>query len=113
MEIRRITLRECALDDYLHGVTMPDIRDNTTRRRLEFDVDGHIAFIEYRRADGVLTLNHTEVPKPLAGRGIGSELARSALDWARAQGFKIVPRCPFIKAYIDKHAEYADLPSNR
>ena len=88
---------------------MPKIRDNTARHRLEFDVDGHVAFTEYRRAGDVLTLNHTEVPKQLSGRGIGSTLARNALDWARAQGLKVVPRCPFIKSYIDKHAEYADL----
>ena len=88
---------------------MSEIRDNTARHRLELDVDGRIAFTEYKRADGVLTLNHTEVPKQLSGRGIGSALARGALDWARAQGLKVVPRCPFIKSYIDKHAEYADL----
>ena len=88
---------------------MPEIRDNTARRRLELDVDGHVAFTEYGRANDVLTLNHTEVPKHLSGRGVGSTLARGALDWARAQRLKVIPRCPFIKSYIDKHAEYADL----
>jgi predicted GNAT family acetyltransferase len=88
---------------------MPEIRDNTARRRLELDVGGYIAFTEYRRVDDVLTLNHTEVPKQLSGRGIGSTLARGALDWARARRLRVVPRCPFIKNYIDKHAEYADL----
>jgi predicted GNAT family acetyltransferase len=52
---------------------------------------------------------HTEVPKELEGRGIGSALIRGVLDTARRQGLKVVPLCPFAKAYIEKHPEYADL----
>jgi len=48
-----------------------NIRDNTERHRFELDADGHIAFANYKRADGVLTMLHTEVPKELEGRGIG------------------------------------------
>ena len=88
---------------------MPDVRNNTDRHRFELDVDGHIAFTDYQLAAGVLTFTHTEVPKELAGRGIGSTLARGALDLVRAQGLKVVAKCPFIKGYIDKHAEYSDL----
>lgn len=88
---------------------MPEIRDNPARHRFELDVDGHIAFSEYTRSGPVVTLRHTEVPPALNGRGIGSTLVRGVLDLLRAQGAKVVPRCPFVKAYIDKHAEYADL----
>jgi predicted GNAT family acetyltransferase len=63
----------------------------------------------YKLAPGVITFTHTLVPKELEGRGIGSKLARGALDAARAQGLKVVPKCPFIAGYIGKHAEYADL----
>jgi predicted GNAT family acetyltransferase len=52
---------------------------------------------------------HTEVPKELEGRGIGSALIRGVLDTARREGLKVNPLCPFAKAYIDKHPEYADL----
>ncbi len=52
---------------------------------------------------------HTEVPKELGGKGIGSALARGLLDIARAQGLKVVPKCPFVAGYIGKHPEYADL----
>ena len=86
-----------------------NVRDNTQRHRFELDADGHIAFSEYKRADGVLTVMHTEVPAALGGKGVGSALVRGLLDIARAQGLKVVPKCPFVAAYIDKHPQYADL----
>jgi predicted GNAT family acetyltransferase len=52
---------------------------------------------------------HTEVPKALEGRGIGSALIRGVLDIARSEGLKVNPLCPFAKAYIEKHPEYVDL----
>ena len=85
------------------------VRDNTERHRFELDADGHVAFSNYKRADGVLTILHTEVPKALEGHGIGSALVRGVLDIARAQGMKVVPVCPFVKSYMDRHPEYADL----
>src|SRR5262249_23327226 len=71
------------------------VRDNGKLHRFELDADGHIAFSEYKRGDGLLTIMHTEVPKVLEGRGIGSALIRSVLDTARAQGLKVKPICPF------------------
>jgi len=86
-----------------------NVHDNSERHRFELDADGHIAFSNYKRADGVLTILHTEVPKALEGHGIGSALIRGVLDTARAQGIKVVTVCPFAKAYVDRHPEYADL----
>ncbi|MBI5909779.1 MAG: N-acetyltransferase [Betaproteobacteria bacterium] len=86
-----------------------NVRDNTQRHRFELETDGHIAFSEYKRADGVLTIMHTEVPAALGGKGVGSALVRGLLDIARAQGLKVVPKCPFVAGYIDKHPQYADL----
>ena len=86
-----------------------NVRDNTERHRFELDADGHVAFSNYKRADGVLTILHTEVPKVLEGRGSGSALARGVLDTARALGLKVVPICPFVKAFMDRHPEYDDL----
>lgn len=89
---------------------MPDaVRDNAERHRFELDADGHIAFSEYKRNGATLTIMHTEVPKELNGKGIGSALVRGMLDIARAQGLKVVPLCPFVAGYIDRHPEYADL----
>jgi predicted GNAT family acetyltransferase len=86
-----------------------NVRDNTERNRFELDADGHIAFSNYKRADGVLTILHTEVPKALEGRGIGSALIRGVLDTARSQELKVIAVCPFAKSYIERHPEYADL----
>jgi uncharacterized protein len=86
-----------------------NVRDNAERHRFELDADGHIAFSNYKRADGVLTILHTEVPKALEGHGIGSALIRGVLDTARSQGLKVIAVCPFAKTYIGRHPEYADL----
>src|ERR1700730_8106345 len=86
-----------------------DIVNNRARHRYELPVDGHIAATYYAIADGVITFIHTEVPPELGGQGIASKLIRGALDQVRAEGLKVIAQCPFVKAYIDKHPEYADL----
>ena len=88
---------------------MSDVRDNTERSRFAINVDGNIAFSEYLRTGDRLTIRHTEVPKALEGRGIGSALARGLLDLARTRKLKVKPLCPFVAGYIKKHPEYADL----
>lgn len=85
------------------------VRNNTDKNRYELSVDGHLAATYYRLADGVITFIHTEVPDALAGRGVGSKLIKGALDQVRAAGLKVVPQCPFVRAYIEKHPDYADL----
>jgi predicted GNAT family acetyltransferase len=85
------------------------VRINTSRRRFELEADGYVAFSDFCRDNSVLTIKHTKVPKELEGRGIGSRLVRGELKIAREQGLKVVPKCPFVKAYIDKHPEFADL----
>jgi hypothetical protein len=85
------------------------IRDNPSRHRYETEVDGHVAYVVYRRESGVITFVHTEVPKELSGRGVGSALARHVLEAARAEGLKVVPMCPFIAAWMKKHPEFDDL----
>jgi predicted GNAT family acetyltransferase len=85
------------------------VRDNPARNRFELEVDGVVAFSEYRRKAGVVTFIHTEVPDSLGGKGVGSRLAKGALDLVRASGEKVIARCPFIAAYLKKHAEYQDL----
>jgi hypothetical protein len=72
-------------------------------------LDGHIAATYYKIADGVITFIHTEVPPELGGKGVGSKLVKGALDQLRAEGLKVIAQCPFVKAYIEKHPDYADL----
>jgi predicted GNAT family acetyltransferase len=86
-----------------------EVRNNPSLGRYELDVEGHTAVAYYERADDVVTFIHTEVPQELSGRGIGSRLARGALDAVRAEGLEVVAKCPFVAGYIAKHPEYADL----
>jgi predicted GNAT family acetyltransferase len=88
---------------------MTDVVNNLEKHRYELAVDGHIAATYYEIADGVITFVHTEVPPELGGKGIGSQLIKGALDQVRSEGLKVIAQCPFVKAYIGKHAEYADL----
>jgi uncharacterized protein len=88
---------------------MSDVVNNPARHRYELAVDGHIAATYYNIADRVITFIHTEVPPELGGKGIGSRLIQGALDQVRADGLKVIAQCPFVKAWIDKHADYADL----
>jgi predicted GNAT family acetyltransferase len=87
----------------------PELRQNAARGRYEFDVDGATAIAVYRAAPGVLTVTHTEVPAALRGQGIGSRMVRAVLTDVRAQGLKVVARCPFVADYIARHPEFADL----
>ncbi|MBN9062543.1 MAG: N-acetyltransferase [Rhizobiales bacterium 65-9] len=88
---------------------MTSVRDNSAAARFELDSEGHTAFAEYRLAGDVITFTHTVVPKELGGKGVGSALARGALDQVRARGLKVVAQCPFIAAFIKKNEDYADL----
>ncbi|MGE5214389.1 MAG: GNAT family N-acetyltransferase [Nitrospirota bacterium] len=54
-------------------------------------------------------MTHTKVPRNIEGRGIGSRLVRGEFEIAQAQGLKVLPKCPFVKAFIDRHPEYSHL----
>jgi hypothetical protein len=88
---------------------MSEVRDNQAKRRFEIEVAGITAFAEYSRKGEVVTILHTEVPEALSGKGVGSKLARGALDLIRARGEKVIAKCPFTAAFIKKHPEYQDL----
>jgi uncharacterized protein len=83
--------------------------EQVTNGRFEIEQDGHTAYLEYNLTGKVLQLIHSEVPEALRGRGIASELASSALNWAREHGVKVDVICPSVAAYIEKHPEYSDL----
>lgn len=85
------------------------VQNNPAKHRYELEVEGHIAASYYQLSGDIITFTHTEVPKELEGKGIGSRLVKGALDQVRASGLKVVPQCPFVKGYIGKHPEYADL----
>jgi predicted GNAT family acetyltransferase len=89
---------------------MTEVRDNAERRRFEVVVDDDVAgFADYQRRGGRIIFVHTQIDPGREGQGLASTLARAALDAAREAGEPVVPLCPFIAAYIERHEEYADL----
>jgi predicted GNAT family acetyltransferase len=84
--------------------------DNAERHRYELrSGEELIGIVTYRLADGVIALVHTEVDPAHEGHGYAAVLARGALDDARSRGLRVVPSCPYVASYIEKHPEYADL----
>lgn len=86
-----------------------EIFDHPELGRYEARLDGELAGLAaYTLSDGKIVFTHTEVH--LEGQGVGSALVRWALDDVRRRGsLTVVPQCPFVRGYIEKHPEYADL----
>ena len=78
--------------------------------RWEVRVDGTLAgFTEYFVKDDRFVFVHTEIGEDFEGHGAGSALARGALDEVRSMGALLVPLCPFIHGWIERHPDYEDL----
>jgi predicted GNAT family acetyltransferase len=89
----------------------PDIEvtNDELAQRWEARIDEAVCLIQYDRQGNRILYLHTEVPPALEGRGIASALARAALEDARARNLTVVPLCPFVSAYIQRHPEYLPL----
>jgi uncharacterized protein len=87
-----------------------EVVDDVARSRFEVLVDGEVAgFAEYRRRPSAVSFTHTVIDPAYEGRGLGSVLARRALDAVREDGAQVLPYCPFIRGWIARHPEYLDL----
>ena len=85
------------------------VRDNRAEAEFELTVDGERAVAAYQLEGDTIVFTHTLVPPAIEGRGVGSKLIRAALDSARDRGLTVVPQCPFVAAFIERHEEYRDL----
>ena len=86
-----------------------EVRDNAAASRYELLFDGAVVgFSEYRDREGRRIFVHTIVEPAHGGRGLGNRLARAALDDALAREMPVVARCPFIRAWIERHPDYAE-----
>jgi predicted GNAT family acetyltransferase len=85
------------------------VTHNEAAQRFELPVDGARALLTYRRFPDRIVLLHTEVPPPFEGHGIAAKLSRSALAFARSNRLQVVPLCPYVSSFIQKHPEYQDL----
>jgi uncharacterized protein len=82
-----------------------DVVDNPSQNRFELALEASVAVAYYRRDGNRLTLLHTEVPQELSGRGIGTRLADGVFQILRAEGVRVVAKCPFMAAYASRHPE--------
>jgi predicted GNAT family acetyltransferase len=88
---------------------MADVQvvDNTDRHRFDLEQEGHRAELVYEVDGDRLVLVHTGVPEALGGRGLGGQLVRAAVERARREGLTLVPRCPYARSWLEKHADEA------
>ena len=85
------------------------VTHNPEEKRFEIRVESHLAELKYRMQGERIVFTHTGVPKALEGRGVGSRLVRTGLEYAREQGLKVVAHCSFVAAYLKRHPEYQHL----
>lgn len=90
-----------------------EVVDNPAAGRFEIRIGDEVAFVTYRREGNTIAYIHTEVPEALEGHGIAARLAAHALEYARANGLLVVPLCPYVAAYLERHPEYQDLVAPR
>jgi uncharacterized protein len=84
--------------------------DVPDRGRFEATLDGElVGLLDYQRKDGLIFYNHAETMIPFRGRGIAGQVVRTALLAARAEGLRVVPRCPYVADWIDAHPEFQPL----
>jgi uncharacterized protein len=86
------------------------VRDNPEENRYEIrDGDRVLGHADYERRGDALVFTHTEVAPDAGQDGLGSTLVRAALDDVRSRGGSVVPQCPFVRGWIERHQDYADL----
>jgi predicted GNAT family acetyltransferase len=86
------------------------VRDNEAEQRFEIWSDGQLAgFARYQPMGADYAFTHTEIDDRFEGQGLGSVLVRSVLDTMREAGAHVLPYCPFVRGYVERHPEYLDL----
>ena len=89
-----------------------EVVNNTDARRFEVQIGDHLALIDYIRNEERIVFTHTGVPEAIGHQGVASKMARSALDYARANDLKVIPQCPFVAGFIGRNPEYQSLVWN-
>jgi hypothetical protein len=86
-----------------------EVRDNPEARRYELEVDGQVAVMTYNLNPPQLMITETLVPEALEGRGLASRLAAAVVADVRARGLVLLPVCPYLAGWLQKHPEHADV----
>jgi predicted GNAT family acetyltransferase len=96
------------------GGMEPTVRDVPESGRYEIrDGDRLLGIAAYERRGDAIRFTHTEVNPDAGESGVGSRLVRAALDDVRGKGLQVVPLCPFVRGWIERHPEYADLMAEK
>ena len=85
------------------------VTDNRDHQRFELLVDGQVVFASYRRQPGRLVITYVEAPPALRGSGAAGRLMQGLLEHARAEGLKVMPLCPYARAWMQRHPEFKDV----
>lgn len=88
----------------IHSIT-----HDVAAERFETQVEGEHCVLGYRKKGGSMVIEHVRVPTAVEGRGIAAALTQAALATARTEGWSVVPHCPYVAAYIQRHPSYLDL----
>ncbi len=86
---------------------------NETKNSFEIEVEGSLAFIDYKILNNQVALVHTEVSKALEGRGIAAALVEKTLNYLKEKNKSILPFCPYVFSYIKKHPEWKPIVSKQ
>jgi len=86
-----------------------EVIHNSTERRFELTVDGHLAVLTYIMMDDIIIFTHTGVPPEIEGGNVGVKLAKTGLEYARQSGLGVRSKCWFVSKYLKRHPEYQDL----
>lgn len=90
-----------------------EVKHNEQANRFEVALGDQFGVVEYQKEGSTYVFTHTGVPREYGGQGIADRLAHDALETVKAEGGQVVPVCPFIKAYIQRHQEYQPLVSQQ
>lgn len=94
------------LSKFRRGTAQPQ---KVTTGRFEIERDEEVAYLDYSLSGRILVLLHTEVPLKLRGMGLASELAETALQYARENRLKVDIICHSVRTHLEKHPEYSDI----
>jgi hypothetical protein len=86
-----------------------EVHHNLEKQRFELHINGHQAMLNYIMMGDLITFTHTGVPSAIEGRGIGSKLVETGLNYARENGLRVRSTCWFVSKYIRHNPEYQDL----
>ncbi|MEH0158527.1 GNAT family N-acetyltransferase [Limibacter armeniacum] len=88
--------------------------NNQEKKRFEVDINGYLAFMEYKLTNhGDLYILYTEVPPELKGQGIATKMAANVITLLQQNNWKLIPLCPFMAAYMERHPEFRFLISEK